>query len=67
MKKNSCLIVFVVDRSGSMATVAKDMIGGYNTFIKTQRENNVGECLVSFNQFDDVFEEVYKNVKIVKC
>jgi hypothetical protein len=64
MKKGLTKIVFVIDRSGSMVTVASDMIGGFNMFIKTQKANNVGECRVSFNQFDDVYEEVYKNLEI---
>jgi hypothetical protein len=64
MKKGLTKIVFVVDRSGSMSSIAKDMIGGFNQFIKTQKENKVGECRVTFNQFDDIFEEVYKNVEV---
>ena len=57
MKKGLTKIVFVVDRSGSMQSVATDMIGGFNQFIKKQKENDVGECRVSFNQFDDIFEK----------
>lgn len=64
MKKGLTKIIFVVDRSGSMQTVASDMIGGFNKFIKTQKENKVGECTVTFNQFDDIFESVYKNVLV---
>lgn len=64
MKKGLTKIVFVVDRSGSMQSVASDMIGGFNKFIKTQKENKVGECTVTFNQFDDIFENVYKNVLV---
>lgn len=64
MKKGLTKIVFIIDRSGSMESVASDMIGGFNRFIKTQKENNVGECRVSFNQFDDIYEEVYKNVLV---
>lgn len=64
MKKGLTKIVFVVDRSGSMMSVASDMIGGFNRFIKTQKDNNVGECTVTFNQFDDIFENVYKNVLV---
>lgn len=64
MKKGLTKIVFVIDRSGSMQTVATDMIGGFNRFIKTQKENKVGECIVTLNQFDDIFENVYKNVLV---
>jgi uncharacterized protein with GYD domain len=51
-------ILVITDRSGSMATTAKDVIGGYNTFIKEQREVP-GEARVTFTQFDDVYEVVY--------
>lgn len=64
MKSGLTKIVFVVDRSGSMQSVASDMIGGFNKFIKTQKDNKVGECTVTFNQFDDIFENVYKNVLV---
>lgn len=64
MKKGYTKIVFVVDRSGSMRTVANDMIGGFNQFIETQKQNKVGECSVSFYQFDDIYEEVYKDVLV---
>lgn len=64
MKKGLTKIVFVIDRSGSMQSVASDMIGGFNKFIKTQKETKVGECQVTFNQFDDIFENVYKNVLV---
>lgn len=64
MKMGLTKIVFVIDRSGSMHSVAKDMIGGFNRFIQTQKENKVGECRVSFYQFDDIYEEVYKNLLV---
>lgn len=64
MKKGLTKIIFVIDRSGSMQSVAKDMIGGFNQFINTQKENKVGECRVSFYQFDDIYEEVYKNLLV---
>jgi hypothetical protein len=47
-----------------MTTVAKDMIGGFNSFIKVQKENNVGECRVSFYQFDTLYESVFENMEI---
>lgn len=51
-------ILVITDRSGSMAGTAKDVIGGYNTFIKEQRAVP-GEAKVTFTQFDDVYEVVY--------
>lgn len=67
MKKGLTHIIFVVDRSGSMASIASDMIGGYNDFIKKQKKEK-GACYVSFYQFDDIYEQVFvrtvlKNVK----
>jgi hypothetical protein len=63
MKQGLTHIIFIVDRSGSMSGIAKDMIGGYNTFIKKQKETP-GECFVSFYQFDDVYEPVFERVAL---
>lgn len=63
MKKNLTHIIFIVDRSGSMKNIANDMIGGYNEFIKKQRETPT-ECFVSFYQFDDVYEKVFERVAL---
>lgn len=52
-------ITIVLDRSGSMSSVQADTIGGYNTFLKAQREAKVGACAVSLVQFDDLYEVVY--------
>lgn len=51
-------ILVITDRSGSMATIAPEVIGGYNNFIKEQREVP-GEARVTFTQFDDKYEVVY--------
>lgn len=66
MNKNLTDINVVLDRSGSMITVAKDTIGGYNTFLKTQQEAD-GEAVLTLVQFDDKYEIVYegKNIKDV--
>lgn len=58
-------ILVITDRSGSMASTAKDVIGGYNTFIKEQREVP-GEAKVTFTQFDDVYEVVYAGKPIAE-
>jgi hypothetical protein len=63
MKQGLTHIIFVVDRSGSMTGIANDMIGGYNTFIKNQKETP-GECYVSFYQFDDIYEAVFERTKL---
>lgn len=58
-KENSSEIVFVVDRSGSMSSIASDMRGGFDTFIKDQKKVP-GNCLVTLTQFDDKYEVVYE-------
>ena len=63
MKQGLTHIIFVVDRSGSMTNIASDMIGGYNEFIKKQKETP-GECVVSFYQFDDIYEKVFERVAL---
>ena len=42
MKKNikEMDVVFLLDRSGSMAGIEDDTIGGYNSYITKQRNNN---------------------------
>lgn len=63
MKKGLTEIIFIVDRSGSMETIRKDMIGGFNNFIKEQLKVPT-DCKVSFYQFDTYdpkVETVYEN------
>lgn len=63
MKKGLTHIIFVVDRSGSMSSIAKDMVGGYNEFIRKQRELK-SECFVSFYQFDTIYESVFERTDL---
>jgi len=60
-------IVVLLDRSGSMETIASDIIGGYNTFIKTQREAGA-DATVTLVQFDseDSQETVYEGLPIAE-
>ena len=50
-------ISVVLDRSGSMASIADDIVGGFNTFIEEQRKEE-GKARVTLVQFDsgDPFE-----------
>ena len=61
--KNKTLLLLVVDRSGSMATIKGDAEGGINAFIEEQAKND-GECLLTLAQFDDQYEIVHQNVPI---
>lgn len=63
MKKDLCYIVFCVDRSGSMSSIKKDMIGGFNSFIAEQRKIK-GDCKVFFYQFDTEYDTVYENIDL---
>ena len=46
MKKNLTEMVFILDRSGSMAGLESDTIGGFNAMIEKQKKEE-GEALVS--------------------
>mgnify|MGYP002523485010 CR=1 FL=1 len=59
MKKNLTELVFILDKSGSMAGMEADTIGGFNSMIERQREER-GETLVStvlFNHFSTVIHD----------
>lgn len=51
MREDYTDINVVLDRSGSMQNIARDMEGGFNQLIKDQQKV-AGKCLVSFTQFD---------------
>lgn len=58
MKDNFTEIVVVLDRSGSMSSVKSDVIGGFNSFIKSQQEEE-GAAIVTAVQFDTKYETLY--------
>lgn len=58
-------LVFILDRSGSMQGLEKDTIGGFNSMIARQREEE-GEVLVSTVLFDDCSEVVHDRVPLEK-
>ena len=57
--KNETDITVVLDRSGSMASVRDDTIGGFNSFLQEQKAVS-GSARVSLVQFDDQYESVYE-------
>jgi hypothetical protein len=63
MKDNLTDINVVLDRSGSMSSVRTDTIGGFNTFLKAQKEA-VGEANFTLAQFDHEYEIVHNGVGI---
>ena len=65
MKKNLTEIVFILDRSGSMAGLEDDTIGGFNAMIEKQKGEE-GEALVSTVLFDHLSEVVHDRVELQK-
>ena len=63
MKNNITELVFILDRSGSMAGLEGDTIGGFNALIEKQRKEK-GECYVSTVLFDNVSEVLHDRVKL---
>ena len=60
-------IHFILDRSGSMWETLNDTIGGFNSFINSQKKQiDSGEqkCLMSLYQFDHEYDILYKNKDI---
>jgi len=62
-KNNLTELVFILDRSGSMAGLEADTIGGFNAMIEKQRKED-GECLVSTVLFDNESEVLHDRVKL---
>ena len=63
MKKNLTEIVFILDRSGSMAGLEDDTIGGFNGMIQKQKDE-AGEAYVSTILFDNYTEVIHDRVDI---
>ena len=62
-KSNLTELVFILDRSGSMAGLESDTIGGFNSMIEKQRKEE-GECYVSTILFDNFSEVLHDRVKL---
>lgn len=58
-------IICILDRSGSMGSLASDVIGSYNTFIK-QQQREPGEAEVTLVLFDSEYEVVYDKMDLKK-
>ena len=65
MKKNLTELVFILDRSGSMAGLEGDTIGGFNSMIEKQKREP-GEALVSTVLFDNESEVIHDRVDLGK-
>ncbi len=63
MKKGLTELVFILDRSGSMAGLEKDTIGGFNTMQEKQKQAE-GEALVSTVLFDHETDIIHDRADI---
>jgi uncharacterized protein YegL len=59
MDKNLTEVVFLLDRSGSMAGLESDTIGGFNGFVKRQCELD-GKTVLTTVLFDDQYEVLWQ-------
>lgn len=62
-KNNTTELVFILDRSGSMAGLEGDTIGGFNSLIEKQKKES-SKAYVSTVLFDHESEVVYDRVDI---
>jgi uncharacterized protein YegL len=63
MKKGLTEMVLILDKSGSMDVAKNDVIGGLNTFIKSQKDLP-GEATFTFVQFDHNINTICTNKNI---
>ena len=63
MKKNLTELVFILDRSGSMAGLEADTIGGFNAMIEKQRKEP-GEAVISTVLFDNETEVIHDRIPL---
>lgn len=60
---NKTELIFILDRSGSMAGLESDTIGGFNATIKDQKEIE-GETRVTTILFDNFFEVLHDRIDL---
>lgn len=65
MKTGYTHIVLLIDRSGSMVSIKRDMEGGLRKFLDDQKKEE-GECTVTAAQFDDKYDLLFPMVDIRK-
>lgn len=66
MNKDYTHFTVVLDRSGSMGNIARDMEGGLNALIEDQKKDNT-KCTFSLYKFDNTIERefFFSNIKSV--
>lgn len=63
MKKNLTELVFILDRSGSMAGLEDDTIGGFNAMLEKQK-GEPGEAIVSTVLFDNHSQVIHDRLPL---
>jgi len=63
MKQGLTELVFILDRSGSMAGLESDTIGGYNAMLEKQKKQT-GEAVVTTVLFDDSYELLHDRIAL---
>lgn len=63
MRENLTEIVFILDRSGSMGHLTNDTIGGFNSFIEQQKQEE-GEAILTTVLFDDQYDVLHDGVDL---
>ena len=63
MKTNNCELVFILDRSGSMGGLESDTIGGFNSMLKKQKQED-GQATVTTVLFDDKYELLHDRINL---
>ena len=63
MKKGLTELIMILDRSGSMGGLESDTIGGFNSMIEKQKQED-GEAFVSVILFDHISEVIADRVPI---
>ncbi|WP_342567412.1 hypothetical protein MKY09_01605 [Psychrobacillus sp. FSL K6-4046] len=63
MQKNVTELVFILDKSGSMAGLETDTIGGFNAMLDKQKKEK-GEAIVTTVLFSDDYELLHDRINI---
>ena len=63
MGNNITELVFILDRSGSMAGLESDTIGGFNAMIEKQKQQE-GNCYVTTVLFDNQHHTLHDRLKL---
>ena len=63
MQKGLTELVFILDKSGSMAGLEKDTIGGFNSML-TKQKSEAGQCRVTTVLFDNRYTLLHDRIDI---